>query len=70
MTQDDIIRMAEEARVHFENFGDRYIERLEKFAEIVAAAEREECAKLCEAYSTVEGIAQQCAEAIRARGKK
>ncbi len=38
MTQDDIIRMAEEARVHFENFNDRYIERLEKFAELVAAA--------------------------------
>jgi hypothetical protein len=65
MTQDDIIRMAEEARVHFENFNDRYIERLEKFAELVAAAEREECAKLCE-----EEKALRLAEKIRARGSK
>jgi hypothetical protein len=30
--------------------------------------EREACAKVCDAEATVEGIAQKCAAAIRARG--
>lgn len=34
-----------------------------------AKAEREECAKVCDAEATVEGIAQKCAAAIRARGQ-
>ena len=33
-----------------------------------AAEEREACAKVCDAEATVEGIAQKCAAAIRARG--
>ena len=37
---------------------------LEKFAEMVAAAEREACAKVCEAYKFA-----PAAEAIRARSK-
>jgi len=31
--------------------------------------EREECAKVCDAEATIEGIAQKCAAAIRARGQ-
>lgn len=33
------------------------------------AAEREACAQLCDAEASIEGIAQRCAEAIRARGQ-
>ena len=46
------------------------------FAALVAAAEREACAKLCEARAdeeigmAYEGIALDCAAAIRARGQQ
>ena len=43
---------------------------IEHFAELVRADEREACAKVCDAEATVEGIAQKCADAIRARSKK
>ncbi len=33
-------------------------------------AEREACAEICEAEASIEGIAQRCAAAIRARGSK
>ena len=45
MTQDEIIRMAREA-----GFTDYYPERLTRFAALVAAHEREACAKVCEEY--------------------
>ena len=52
MTRDEIIRMAREAGAHekhlvmYMDFDD-----LERFAAIVAAAEREACAKLCDSES-------------------
>ena len=36
----------------------------------VTAAERDECAKVCDNEASVEGIAQKCAAAIRARSEK
>mgnify|MGYP003333593733 FL=1 len=42
---------------------------MNKFAELVAAHEREECAKECDDHSSIEGIAQFCAMAIRTRRK-
>ena len=33
-------------------------------------AEREACAKVCEEFYSIEGIAQRCATAIRARSNK
>ena len=36
--------------------------------DLAMAIEREACAKVCDAEATVEGIAQKCAAAIRARG--
>ena len=42
----------------------------EKFAALVAAAEREACAEICDAEASIEGIAQRCATKIRARGSK
>jgi hypothetical protein len=83
MTRDDIIRMAREAglgtvlshttthnvpRVWIE--GADWHDELERFAELVAAHEREACAKLCE---TLEPLCYDttgytdCAAAIRAR---
>lgn len=52
-----------------ERWDDRLIEMLTPFAAIVAAAEREACANECEEFYSVEGIAQECAAAIRERNK-
>ena len=54
MTRDDIIRMAQETGITFvTDFGDASAtpEWLERFAALVAAAEREECAAICDSYS-------------------
>jgi hypothetical protein len=75
MTNDDIIRMARESgvfEVSYPHPGN--ITELERFAALVAAAERAQCIKLCEAqlaecdYAEAAG-AHACCEAIRARGK-
>lgn len=59
MTREDIIRMALEAGIDY-GFGAE----LERFAALVAAAEREACAKLClEEAPSLDG--QLCADAIR-----
>lgn len=79
MTRDDIIRMAREAHMHHMAWDDDYIEGTERFAALVAEAEREEWAKLCcdmidAEYKTGKvdhnemAWTQDCAEAIRARG--
>jgi hypothetical protein len=64
MTKDDIIRMAKEAG--FER--TKMHKALERFAIIVAAAEREACAKVCEEPGW--NAANWCAKAIRARGQE
>jgi hypothetical protein len=74
MTQEDITRMAREAgfveyllRVYR---ADEGVEHLARAAyEAGAAAEREACADICAQHASIEGIAQRCAEQIRARGK-
>ncbi len=44
---------------------------LRRFAELVAADEREACAKLCESEGhRIDASWESCATAIRARGKK
>jgi hypothetical protein len=43
------------------------ITELERFAALVAAAEREECAKVCDDWSDWHGGAEIIAKAIRAR---
>ena len=83
MTQDEIIEMAKQAGIsynpgsqhdhdHFRAYGDS----LKDFAKLVAAKEREACAKVCDEEwngdtDTYEySIAvNDCAEAIRARGQ-
>ena len=75
MTQDEIIRMAREAG--FEGLIEKAwgIEQLERFAALVAAHEREACAKVCEqidtaAFGSERPEPNDCAAAIRARGEK
>ena len=69
--RDDIIRMAREAEL---NAHGLVIDRLERFAKLVAAHEREECAKVCDVLAThpeyESQITKLAAMAIRARGKK
>ena len=64
MTKDDIIRMAREAE--FGEFVNMITNPLERFAALVAAHEREECAKVCEEPGW--NAANWCAKHIRARG--
>ena len=78
MTPDEIIRMAREAGADFVMRSDRTIgyefysdEQLERFAALVAAHEREECAKVCdEQFEKYGCVADKCAAAIRARSNK
>ena len=69
MTTDDIIRMAKEADL----WGEIYA--MQRFANLIAAAEREACAKVCASFDlapskpTSYTIRKQV-EAIRARGQE
>jgi hypothetical protein len=70
MTQEDIIRMAREAGMTTM----AHDSRIECFAALVAAAEREACAKLCVAMDLIDtptvveiAAVRKCAAAIRAR---
>ena len=67
MTKDDVIRMAREAGVS-KPWDQEPVEwkTLERFAALVAAAEREECAKICEI--PWQGHPYDIAKQIRARG--
>ena len=60
MTREDIVRMAQETGVTAERVRD-----LVNFAALVASAEREACAKVCE--DSVEYAGDTLAQAIRAR---
>jgi len=76
MTRDDIIRMALKAEMRFDLTMPRFIDELERFAALVAAAEREACAKVCDEVGMLGRDAlgkfwtDKCAAAIRARGDK
>jgi hypothetical protein len=74
MDREDIIKMAREAGFAT-SWTEAAGEALERFAALVAAAEREACAKVCEERQEVfqkyytKGLAAMCAEAIRARSE-
>jgi hypothetical protein len=79
MTRDDILMMAKEAGIDaWWDSGDEnrdvLQDHLERFAALVAAHEREACAKVCglvaQDIDDTNGLATYCAEAIRARGEK
>jgi len=67
MTRDDIIRMAREAW-KLEYIPESDVPKLERFYALVAAHEREACAKLCEQKSAIRG-GEVFATRIRARGR-
>ena len=71
MTRDDIIRMAREADREWDCDRDM-VEWLECFAALVAAAEREACAKVCDDWYEKRGLygVDYLAADIRARGQK
>lgn len=67
MNRNDIIRMAKNSGLFVELVLERDLDWLERFAALVASAEREACAKACEQG---EFMTFGCvAEAIRARGQ-
>jgi hypothetical protein len=86
MTDDEIIEMAIQSRLAFDS--EEYPEiwqtymnvgkqEIEAFANLVAAKEREACAKLCDErfekhpdLSIASGEAVMCAHYIRARGEQ
>ena len=76
MTREEIIDMARQAGfVDYElddGTTDAFDKRYEAFAVLVASAEREACAKVCDGYSDGRhaNMADLCAEAIRARGEQ
>ena len=84
MTQDEIIEMARQAGFYIIPNSPDSFSKLVAFAKLVAAKEREACAKVCETNVWSEDVAWwrettksevavessvQCAEAIRARGQ-
>jgi hypothetical protein len=81
MTREEIIRMAREAGFNPVSYTGANLELFERFAALVAAAEREACAKVCDEKVDAEyktgkvdhnemGWTQACAIAIRARGEQ
>jgi hypothetical protein len=70
MTRDDIMRMARETDcLDDQHYGSVWADKLERFANLIAALEREECAKLCEMVEDDDlYFGSQYAFAIRERG--
>ena len=73
MNRKTVIKLAEEAKM-FPTLNLEYQnQQLHNFAELVAAHEREECAKVCDPirkpinWSAVDQIKNECATTIRAR---
>ena len=86
MTKDDIIRMAREAGFLIDTHAQKYQpncilsthglidDNLQRFANLAVAAEREECARLCQEimqehnpFDRQAGVARRCLDDIRAR---
>lgn len=75
MTKEQILTLARQAGAVLElsTTPDKDIEFLKKFAQLVAAQEREECAKVCDELNNFNGHSSKrpwpssCAAAIRAR---
>jgi len=70
MTRDDTIRLAKDAKLPMAWIKESGVitwSELERFATLVAAAEREACAEVCQEDGLLWG--QRYADAIRARGE-
>ena len=72
MNREDMIRMAHEAGWQYAH-GESGYEPLWEFAALVASAEREACAKMCDALAVhpeyASEVTKLAAMAIRARGQ-
>ena len=78
MTQDEIIEMARDSGMELYGLGKnraRFVHHIEAFAKLIAAKEREVCAKVCdelvneENSSDYQNAANWCSIRIRARGE-
>jgi hypothetical protein len=75
MDREDIIRMAREAGLAYGS-DEKPLGSVTRFAALVAAHEREACAKACDEREEIfqkyytKGLPKLCAEAIRARSEK
>ncbi len=73
MDREDIIRMAREAGLAYGS-DEKPLNSVTRFAALVAAAEREACARWCDIVARevddINGLAGYCAKGIRARGNK
>jgi hypothetical protein len=76
MTQDEIIEMARQAGMDYLKYiSEDSMKQVEAFAKLVAQAEREACAKVCdelvneENSSDYQNAANWCSVRIRARGE-
>ena len=74
MNRDDVKRIAWEVGIFMSDKPAGEVSKLERFAALVAAHEREECARVCEETTfawtehTYYSGCMDCAKAIRARG--
>lgn len=68
MNREDIFRMAQEVELinkdYDLSFLNKFTDKVERFADLVASAEREACAKVCDEFLP---LGNKCAYAIRAR---
>ena len=69
MTREDIFHMAQETELINKDYDfaflNKFTDKVERFAALVASVEREACAKECDACICT----AQASEAIRARGQ-
>ena len=70
MNQEDIIRMAREAGM-YQDLNVSWNQSIQNFAALIAAAERDACAGICDRFQMRDVGMQpaECAGAIRARGE-
>jgi hypothetical protein len=66
MNREKIIKLAKNSGLFVELVLERDLDWLERFAALVASAEREACAKLCDEFLP---LGNKCAYAIRERGQ-
>jgi hypothetical protein len=70
MTRDELFEVAEKVGLGFiRHASDKDIEKFESFAQLVAEAEREACAKICDDWPNGRDDIWEIGNAIRARGQ-
>jgi len=74
MTKEEITEMANQAKLPHDYVGGElmWLDKLERFAKLVAEKEREECAKIADSYADglERNYSEIIADKIRARGQE